>query len=119
MNWNQLQYIITTAQEKSITRAAKKLFISQPSLTLSIQNLEKELGVELFERSRGAMTLTYAGRLYYDWALNTLHSRGTEARSCCPASSRAFMNCSPIARSFWRKSPLISCGQCSRKSSST
>ena len=75
MNWNQLQYIVTTAQEKSITKAAGKLFISQPSLTLSIQNLEKELGVELFERSRGAMTLTYAGRLYYDWALNTLHSR--------------------------------------------
>ena len=75
MNWNQLQYIVTTAQEKSITKAAGKLFISQPSLTLSIQNLEKELGVELFERSRGAITLTYAGRLYYDWALNTLHSR--------------------------------------------
>ena len=52
MNWNQLQYIVTTAQEKSITKAAKKLFISQPSLTLSIQNLEKELGVELFERNR-------------------------------------------------------------------
>ena len=33
MNWNQLQYIVTTAQEKSITKAAKKLFISQPSLT--------------------------------------------------------------------------------------
>lgn len=75
MNWNQLQYIITTAQEKSITKAAKKLFISQPSLTLSIQNLEKELGVELFERSRGSLSLTYAGQLYYDWALNTLHSR--------------------------------------------
>lgn len=75
MNWNQLQYIITTAQEKSITRAAKKLFISQPSLTLSIQNLEKELGVELFERNRGALNLTFAGQLFYDWALNTLHSR--------------------------------------------
>lgn len=75
MNWNQLQYIVTTAQEKSITKAARKLFISQPSLTLSIQNLEKELGVELFERSRGSLTLTFAGRLYYDWALNTLYSR--------------------------------------------
>ena len=81
MNWNQLQYIVTTAQEKSITKAAGKLFISQPSLTLSIQNLEKELGVVLFERSRGAMTLTYAGRLYYDWALNTLHSRISPHRS--------------------------------------
>lgn len=75
MNWNQLQYIVTTAQEKSITKAAKKLFISQPSLTLSIQNLEKELGVELFERNRGSLTLTYAGQLYYNWALNTLHTR--------------------------------------------
>jgi DNA-binding transcriptional LysR family regulator len=75
MNWNQLQYIVTTAQEKSITKAARKLFISQPSLTLSIQNLEKELGVELFERSRGSLTLTYAGQLFYDWALSTLHSR--------------------------------------------
>ncbi len=75
MNWNQLQYIVTTAQEKSISKAAKKLFISQPSLTLSIQNLEKELGVVLFTRTRGALTLTYPGQLYYDWALNTLHSR--------------------------------------------
>lgn len=75
MNWNQLQYIVTTAQEKSISKAAKKLFISQPSLTLSIQNLEKELGVTIFERTRGALALTYAGQLYYDWALNTLHSR--------------------------------------------
>lgn len=75
MNWNQLQYVVTTAQEKSITKAAGKLYISQPSLTLSIQNLEKELGVDLFERSRGALTLTYAGQLFYDWALGTLHSR--------------------------------------------
>ena len=75
MNWNQLQYIVTTAQEKSISKAAKKLYISQPSLTLSIQNLEKELGVVLFERTRGALSLTYAGQIYYDWALNTLHSR--------------------------------------------
>ena len=75
MNWNQLQYIVTTAQEKSITKAAKKLFITQPSLTLSIQNLEKELGVELFDRNRGSLELTFAGQLFYDWALSTLHAR--------------------------------------------
>ena len=43
-------------------------------MTLSIQNLEKELGVELFERNRGSLALTYAGQLYYDWALSTLHA---------------------------------------------
>ncbi len=81
MNWNQLQYIVTTAQEGSVTKAAARLFISQPSLTLSIQNLEKELGIKIFERSRGALRLTHAGELYYNWALNTLHTRGQlEAR---------------------------------------
>ena len=75
MNWNQLQYIVTTAQEGSVTKAAARLFISQPSLTLSIQNLEKELGIRIFERSRGTLRLTYAGQIYYNWALSTLHSR--------------------------------------------
>lgn len=74
MNWNQLQYVITIAEEKSITKAAQKLYISQPSLSLSIQALEKETGVPLFERSRGEMKLTYAGSLFYEWAVSTLHS---------------------------------------------
>ena len=74
MNWNQLQYVITIAQEKNITRAARKLFISQPSLSLSIQSLEKETGVTLFERNHGEMVLTYAGKLFYEWAVSTLQS---------------------------------------------
>lgn len=75
MNWNQLQYVITIAEEKSITKAAKKLFISQPSLSLSIQSLEKETGVTLFQRSHGEISLTYAGTLFYEWAVSTLHSQ--------------------------------------------
>lgn len=75
MNWNQLQYVITTAQEKSITKAARKLYISQPSLSLSIQALETEIGSRLFERNRGELTLTYAGTLFYQWAVSTLHSQ--------------------------------------------
>lgn len=75
MNWNQLQYIITIADEKSITKAAQKLFISQPSLSLSLRSLEKELGTILFERSHGELNLTYAGTLFYEWALSTLHSQ--------------------------------------------
>lgn len=74
MNWNQLQYVITIAEEKSITKAAQKLYISQPSLSLSIQALEKETGTPLFERNRGEMKLTYAGALFYEWAVSTLHS---------------------------------------------
>ncbi len=75
MNWNQLQYVVTVADEKNITRAAKKLFISQPSLSLSIQSLEREIGTPLFQRSRGNLTLTYAGTLFYDWAVSAMHSQ--------------------------------------------
>lgn len=75
MNWNQLQYIITIAEEKNITKAAEKLYISQPSLSLSLRSLEDELGTPLFERRHGTLCLTYAGSLFYDWAVSTLHSR--------------------------------------------
>ena len=40
MNWNQLQYVRTIAEEKSITRAAQKLYLTQPSLSLSLKHLE-------------------------------------------------------------------------------
>ena len=68
MNWNQIQYIIVTAEEKNMTRAAKKLYISQPSLSISIKQLETELGKELFVRQNGQLELTYAGQLFYEWA---------------------------------------------------
>ena len=58
MNWNQIQYIIVTAEEKNMTRAAKKLYISQPSLSISIKQLETELGKELFVRQNGQLELT-------------------------------------------------------------
>ncbi|MDD3368292.1 MAG: LysR family transcriptional regulator [Lachnospiraceae bacterium] len=74
MNWNQLEYVMVLTKEKNITRAAKELFISQPSLSLSIQSLEKELDIKLFTRIGKEMQLTYAGSLFYEWARATLQS---------------------------------------------
>lgn len=74
MNWNQIQYIVSVVENGSISVAARKLYISQPSLSLSIQALEKELGEKIFYRNRGHMTLTYAGKIYYEWAKTTFHS---------------------------------------------
>ena len=51
--------ILLFLEEKNFTNAAKKLFISQPSLSKSIKLLEEELGVELFERN--PIKLTHAG----------------------------------------------------------
>lgn len=67
MNTRQLQYIITLAEEKSFSEAANKLLISQPSLSQYVQKLEKELGIELFERTV-PLKLTYAGETYLESA---------------------------------------------------
>ena len=74
MNWNHLTYIQAIAECKSISRAAKALYLSQPSLSLSLKSLEDELGVQLFHRNGRALLLTYAGELYCAWARSVLRS---------------------------------------------
>jgi len=60
MNFLALEYFITVAEELNITKAAERHFISQQSLSNQIIKLEKELGIQLFERSP-SLSLTYAG----------------------------------------------------------
>lgn len=72
MTLNQLNYIITIAESGSINKAAEQLYLSQPSLTGAVQDLERELGITLFHRSGRGVTLTgdgaefllYAKQLY-------------------------------------------------------
>ncbi|SFG41944.1 DNA-binding transcriptional regulator, LysR family [Halobacillus alkaliphilus] len=63
MDIRHLQYFIEVARFSSFTKAADHLFISQPTISKMIKNLEADLGVELFERSRKKITLTDAGRV--------------------------------------------------------
>ena len=58
----QLRYYLTAAKHKSIRQAAKELRISQPSLSAQLKLLEEALGMSLFERTRGGITLTPIGR---------------------------------------------------------
>ncbi|MBC8587446.1 LysR family transcriptional regulator [Paratissierella segnis] len=70
-----LRYVVTVAEERSFTKAAEKLFVTQPTISQNIKALEDKLGTPLFDRSTYPLTLTYAGKLYIEWAQNTLLSQ--------------------------------------------
>ena len=72
MTSKELLYVKTVADEKNISRAAKKLFIAQPSLSQSIQRIEDSVGLPLFNRTAGGLTLTFAGERYYHMAVQVL-----------------------------------------------
>ena len=72
MDFRQLQYVLKVAEERSFSRAAKKLYISQPSLSQFIAIHEKQLGIQLFDRTTNPLQLTYVGELYVDIAKQIL-----------------------------------------------
>jgi DNA-binding transcriptional LysR family regulator len=65
-------YVKTVAEEKSINRAAQKLYVSQPALTKFLHRLEQTLGYSLFTRTAQGISLTPYGTLYYQMACEIL-----------------------------------------------
>lgn len=72
MTSRELLYVKTIADEKSITRAAQKLYLTQPSLSHCVSSIEAQLGTRLFRRTSGGLVLTYAGEKYYRMACEVL-----------------------------------------------
>ena len=64
----QLKYAIIVSESNSFNEAAKKLFISQPSLSVSIQTMEKEVGFDIFRRSQAGIVLTPNGKEFIGYA---------------------------------------------------
>ena len=76
MNLNELRYAVAVSQMRNFRRAAEKCFVTQPALSLAIQKLEDELGVQLFERSRKEVTLTPIGARIVEQAQRVLEEVG-------------------------------------------
>ena len=72
MTLQQLKYVTTIANIGSISEAAKRLFVSQPSLTKAIKELEKEMGITLFDRTNKGITVSKEGERFLGYARQVL-----------------------------------------------
>jgi DNA-binding transcriptional LysR family regulator len=114
----QFKYVLTLANERSFSKAADVLNISQPSLSQYVKKIEKRLGLKLFERDKGEVKLTDAGRVYIELARKfldlehqlevrisdiALHKAGSliigtapyRAASMMPSIAKAYQNVRP------------------------
>jgi DNA-binding transcriptional LysR family regulator len=80
-----LRYFIAVAEELNFSRAARRLHMAQPPLSVAIKNLEGELGVSLLERSTREVRLTPAGEAFLERARHAV----TEADAAVDAAKRA------------------------------
>lgn len=72
MTLNELRYIVAVARERHFGHAAEACFVSQPTLSVAVKKLEDELGVSLFERGAGEVTVTAVGALVVEQAQRVL-----------------------------------------------
>ena len=72
MTLTELRYIVAVARERHFGRAAEACFVSQPTLSVAVKKLEEELGVALFERGPGEVTVTPAGHKIVEQAQRVL-----------------------------------------------
>ena len=75
MDFKELEYILVIAQEKNISKAAERLYVSQPALSRALLKVEDRLGVSLFFRKNRQYIPTYAGELYLDMARTVLNKK--------------------------------------------
>ncbi|MBV1757487.1 MAG: LysR family transcriptional regulator [Dethiosulfatibacter sp.] len=75
MEFNQLESFLSVVKHKSFSKAAKELYLTQPTVSNNIQNLERELKIVLLDRKSKTVTLTDAGKEFYRYALELINTR--------------------------------------------
>jgi LysR family transcriptional activator of nhaA len=100
LNYHHLRYFRMIARELSVTRAAERLNLSAPALSIQLKQLEDSLGQKLFERERGRLKLTEAGRLALDYA-ESIGRAGEELmdvmRNRAPGATRQVLRIGAVA----------------------
>lgn len=81
MDFKQIEAFISVAKYKSFSKAANSVFLSQPAISSHISTLEKELSVQLFDRTSKEVLLTPAGNSFLKYALEILNAR--DKAVCC------------------------------------
>jgi DNA-binding transcriptional LysR family regulator len=76
MEMAQLEYFVRVVEEKGFSKAASRVFRTQPAVSIAIRRLEQEIGLPLLERSQKTPVLTEAGQVVFDYAQRILGLRG-------------------------------------------
>ena len=99
MTITQLKYVITIAESSSITEAAQKLYMTQPSLSAAVRELEREYGIEIFNRTSRGISLTNDGSEFLAYArqivdqsrlLEQRYSKKKPSRQLCSISTQHY-----------------------------
>jgi DNA-binding transcriptional LysR family regulator len=77
MDFKQIEAFISVAKQRSFSKAASSIFLSQPTISSHISSLEKELRVQLFDRTSKEVNLTPAGKYFLDYAVDIINTRNT------------------------------------------
>jgi DNA-binding transcriptional LysR family regulator len=120
MELRQLRYFVAVAEELNFSRAAGRMYLSQPALSQQIRKLEHELAVELFHRTKNRVELTEAGRALLEGARQTLvlveqtvraaREAGGAERSHLMVGFPEYANHTPVAdilQTFQRRYPYV------------
>ena len=90
MRLTQLLYFKTVVETGSISRASKKLYVTAPAVSIGIGNLEKDLGIELFDRTSNRIMLTEQGRAYYESISKILDELSQATKNICGTETDVF-----------------------------
>lgn len=75
MDFTQMRYFCAVAEMENMTEASKKLFVPQPTLSVSLSKLEQELGTRLFDRLNNRIVLNETGKVFYARCLEMLSAQ--------------------------------------------